>query len=152
MANQSADAAFGVSRSASGQLWRLRDVNPREILHLTQRLGVSELLARLLAARQISADAAPQFLEPRLRDLLPDPSSLADMDKAATRLAEAIESGEAVAVFGDYDVDGATSSAVLARYWKMLGQDLRVHIPDRQKEGYGPIRRLSNNCKATAIS
>ena len=98
MANQSADAAFGVSRSASGQLWRLRDVNPREILHLTQRLGVSELLARLLAVRQISADAAPQFLEPRLRYLLPDPSSLADMDKAATRLAEAIESGEAAAL------------------------------------------------------
>ncbi len=138
MANQSKEAAFGVSRSASGQLWRLHDVNPREVLALTQRLGVSELLARLLAARQISADAAPQFLEPRLRDLLPDPSCLTDMDKAAARLADAIEAGEPVAVFGDYDVDGATSSAVLARYWKMLGQNLRVHIPDRQKEGYGP--------------
>jgi single-stranded-DNA-specific exonuclease len=141
MDNPTAQAAFGVTRSAAGQVWRLRDVNPRDVLHLTQRLGVSELLARLLASRQIPADAAEQFLEPRLRDLLPDPSILTDMDKAAARLADAIEQQEAVAVFGDYDVDGATSSAVLSRYWKMLGQKLRVYIPDRQKEGYGPNKQ-----------
>jgi len=73
-----------------------------------------------------------------LRDLLPDPSCLADMDKAAERLALAVEHDENIAVFGDYDVDGATSSAVLSRYFAALGKHLRVYIPDRQKEGYGP--------------
>jgi single-stranded-DNA-specific exonuclease len=116
----------------------MRTANDRDVLALTQRLGVSELVARLLATRGIGVEAAEAFLEPRLRDLLPDPSVLRDMDKAAARLADAIEAEEPVAVFGDYDVDGATSSAVLARYWKMLGQSLHVYIPDRQKEGYGP--------------
>jgi single-stranded-DNA-specific exonuclease len=99
----------------------MRTANDRDVLALTQRLGVSELVARLLATRGIGVEAAEAFLEPRLRDLLPDPSVLRDMDKAAARLADAIEAEEPVAVFGDYDVDGATSSAVLARYWKMLG-------------------------------
>jgi single-stranded-DNA-specific exonuclease len=138
MTSEPAGAAFGVTRSAAGQLWRLREASDRDVLALTQRLGVSEMLARLLATRNVPIDQAEAYLEPRLRDLLPDPSTLKDMDKAASRLADAIEQGEAVAVFGDYDVDGATSSAVLARYWKMLGQQPHVYIPDRQKEGYGP--------------
>ena len=97
-----------------------------------------EIIARVLAGRGIAAAAAPQFLEPRLRDLLPDPSHLKDMDKAAARVAAAVRDGKLVAVFGDYDVDGATSSALLHRFITRAGGRVRVYIPDRIKEGYGP--------------
>ena len=107
-----------------------------------------DILARLLVARGVELEDVPSYLDPRLRDLLPDPSCLADMDKAAERLALAVEHDENIAVFGDYDVDGATSSAVLTRYFAALGKQLRVYIPDRQKEGYGPnidaFRRLQD--------
>ncbi|MCW5774393.1 MAG: single-stranded-DNA-specific exonuclease RecJ, partial [Rhodospirillaceae bacterium] len=97
-----------------------------------------EVVARLLAARGLDNATAPAFLEPRLRDALPDPSHLKDMDKAAGRLADAVESGEKIAVFGDYDVDGATSAALLHRYLAGLSAPPIVYVPDRLKEGYGP--------------
>ncbi len=130
--------ALGVSRSASGQFWALRETDDRQVLALSQRLGLPDILCRMLVARGIAPDDAAAYLDPKLRDLLPDPSCLSDMDKAATRLAQAITDAEPVAVFGDYDVDGATSSALLLRYWQACGQDMRAYIPDRQKEGYGP--------------
>ena len=89
-------------------------------------------------ARGISADQAAAYLDPKLRDLLIDPSRMADMDKACTRLAQAIIDEEPIAVFGDYDVDGATSSSLLIRYWRDCGRDMHFYIPDRTKEGYGP--------------
>jgi single-stranded-DNA-specific exonuclease len=105
---------------------------------MAQQLGLPEIVARVLAGRGVDIAAAPQFLEPRLRDQLPDPSHLKDMDKAATRIAAAIRAGEPIAVFGDYDVDGATSSALLHRFISQAGGRVRVYIPDRIKEGYGP--------------
>ncbi len=132
------DAALGVSRSAAGQFWLMHETDDRQVLALSQRLGLPDLLCRMLAKRGINAEQASSYLEPKLRDLLIDPSLLADMDKAAERLADAIGNEEKVAVFGDYDVDGATSSALLIRYWRACGQDMRAYIPDRQKEGYGP--------------
>jgi len=130
--------ALGVSRSAAGQVWKFRPSDDRLVLAMCQRHTIPDILARVLVARGVALEEVPAYLEPRLRDLLPDPSCLTDMDKAAERLALAVEHDENIAVFGDYDVDGATSSAVLSRYFAALGKHLRVYIPDRQKEGYGP--------------
>ncbi|MBC6404540.1 MAG: single-stranded-DNA-specific exonuclease RecJ [Rhodospirillales bacterium] len=131
-------ALFGVVRSLTGQRWRARPCDERAASLLAQRLGLPDLLARLLTQRGIDLDSAEGFLSPRLRDVLPEPYCLKDMKRAVDRLAEAVRDGEAVAVFGDYDVDGATSAALLVRFFRALGQEIRVYIPDRLKEGYGP--------------
>ncbi|PCH53290.1 MAG: single-stranded-DNA-specific exonuclease RecJ, partial [Cellvibrionales bacterium] len=110
----------------------------RLALQLAQQTDIPELLARVLAARGVTVETCEAHLNPTLKTFLPDPSSLIDMDKAAERIADAITSSEHVAVFGDYDVDGATSSALLKRYFEMAEVPLRIYIPDRIKEGYGP--------------
>jgi single-stranded-DNA-specific exonuclease len=133
-----AGAILGVERSLTGRRWRPRLDDDRAAMALAQRLDLPEALARVLAARGVSAEAADGFLDPRLKSLLPDPAVLTDMPGAVARLAEAIEGGEIVGIFGDYDVDGATSSALLSRYLEAVGARAEVHIPDRQKEGYGP--------------
>ncbi|HEU0117453.1 MAG TPA: single-stranded-DNA-specific exonuclease RecJ [Alphaproteobacteria bacterium] len=132
------DAFLGVENSFSGRRWVARPYDERMATALAQRHTLPDILARSLSARGIDLDSAPSFLEPRLRDLLPDPSSFKDMDKAAERLASAIQSGEAIAIYGDYDVDGATSTALLRRFIRATGAEPRLYIPDRLKEGYGP--------------
>src|SRR5690606_31262425 len=97
-----------------------------------------DVVARLLAGRGVDIEGAADYLAPSLRALMPDPYVLRDMDRAAERIAAAIRNGEKVAVFGDYDVDGATSAAVLRRFFAAVGADLRTYIPDRLIEGYGP--------------
>ena len=131
---------FGVARSATGRLWlpRLDPAAEPIATAIAQTHGLPDHLARVLAGRGIGPAEAPTFLNPRLRDLLPDPSRLTDMDLAAARLADAVGRGERVAIFGDYDVDGACSAALLAEYLAGLGVPVDVHIPDRLKEGYGP--------------
>jgi single-stranded-DNA-specific exonuclease len=133
-----AEAFLGVERSLLGRRWRARGGEERAGLAIAQRLALPEIVGRLLAGRGIAPEAAESFLSPTLRELLPDPSRFLDMDKAADRLARAVQAGEAIAVFGDYDVDGATSSALLARFFAAAGRPIRVYIPDRMKEGYGP--------------
>jgi single-stranded-DNA-specific exonuclease len=134
----SAPAALGVERSVSGRRWRERVADERALRSIAQKLALPEIVARLLAARGLDAETAPAFLEPRLRDALPDPGHLKDMEKAAARLADAVAAGERIAIFGDYDVDGATSAALLYRYLAKLGAAPIVYVPDRMKEGYGP--------------
>ena len=107
-------------------------------LGIAQRLGLPELLGRLLAARGVGMDDAAHFLEPTLRALLPDPSVFMDMDAAASRLAAAVQRAETVAVFGDYDVDGACSAAIVTTVLRTLGCTVMTHVPDRLLEGYGP--------------
>jgi single-stranded-DNA-specific exonuclease len=101
-------------------------------------MGLPEIVGRLLAARGIDMDTACHFLDPTLRALLPDPSILADMDIAAERLAFAVQHGETVGVFGDYDVDGACSAALMCTLLRQLGCEVLHHVPDRMMEGYGP--------------
>ena len=96
------------------------------------------MLGRVLAARGVTPETCRSFLDPTLRDLLPDPSTFKDMNIAAQRIAEAVRNGEQITIFGDYDVDGATSSALLARFLKSVGCEPRIYIPDRIFEGYGP--------------
>jgi single-stranded-DNA-specific exonuclease len=131
---------LGVTRSARGFRWRER-LAPgalKDATTISQRHGVPELLGRILAARGISSDLVPVTLDPSIKALMPDPSTLADMDKAAARLAEAVATGERIAVFGDYDVDGACSAALVQRFLQAHGRDARIYIPDRIFEGYGP--------------
>jgi single-stranded-DNA-specific exonuclease len=131
---------LGVAQSASGRAWRDRlDARGQaRALAIAQRHGLPELLARVLAGRGVEPDAVEAFLDPTLKRLMPDPHTLTDMEAAATRIANAVQRGEPVAIFGDYDVDGATASALLARYLRHCGLDPLVHIPDRIFEGYGP--------------
>lgn len=127
-----------VARSVTGRRWVMTQADERAALTLSQGLGLPEIVARVLAARGIEIDDAEAFLNPTLKDLLPDPSRLLDMDKAADRIADALIHNEKIALFADYDVDGATSSAVTARFLRDAGAEPRVYIPDRMTEGYGP--------------
>lgn len=129
-----------VDRSVTGRLWadRLDPVTTRIAQAISQRTELSEILSRILAARGVGIEAAEQFLSPTIRDLMPDPSSLTDMDALADRLASAILGQEPIALFGDYDVDGASSAALMLRYLRHFGLEPPVHIPDRIFEGYGP--------------
>ena len=131
-------AYLGVDRSFSGKKWRLRLADERGALALCQRLGVPEIVGRVLAARGVDSESAERFLEPQLRHQLPDPSHLRDMDAAAARVAVAIRAGTEIGIFGDYDVDGATSAALLVRFIRAAGGRGRAYIPDRKREGYGP--------------
>ncbi len=131
--------ALGVMQSLTGRRWTWRPgAEERLGQRLAQELDLPELMGRLLASRGVTVEDAPAFLDPTLRALLPDPSSIIDMDAAATRLAEAVMAGEPVGVFGDYDVDGACSAALLVSLLRELGCTVYYHVPDRILEGYGP--------------
>jgi single-stranded-DNA-specific exonuclease len=135
------NAAFQVERSVTGQPWRWRrEPDPS--------LAMDALVDELLLARGVVRDDLPRHRDPRIRDFLPDPSCFRDMDKGAGRLADAIQKGEAVAIFGDYDVDGATSAAVLVLLLRRLGAEPIVYIPDRLMEGYGPSGKALVELKA----
>jgi len=131
---------LGVEKSVCGRAWkeRLDARGHARALMITQRHGLPELLARILAGRGVEPDEVEAFLDPTIKRLMPDPHTLTDMERAAERLAYAVTRSESVAIFGDYDVDGATASALLAGYLRACGLDPVVHIPDRIFEGYGP--------------
>jgi single-stranded-DNA-specific exonuclease len=131
---------LGVRASVRGLAWRERlDRNTAGLAAaISQRHGLPELLGRVLAARGVALDEVPVALDPSIKALMPDPSSLRDMDRAAARLADAVTRREQVAIFGDYDVDGACSAALLRRFLQAHGLDARIYIPDRLTEGYGP--------------
>jgi single-stranded-DNA-specific exonuclease len=133
-------AFLGVEKSVLGRPWRdrLDAAGLARAEALAQVEGIPDALARVLAGRGVASSEALLHLAPKLRDLLPDPSVLRDMDAAAARLADAAVAGERVAIFGDYDVDGACSAALLAGFLREAGARPRIHIPDRLIEGYGP--------------
>lgn len=144
-------AFLNVERSISDQRWvsRLDQAAQNRALAIAQVHGVPELVARVLAGRGVGMDEAPAFLDPTIRSLMPEPFTLTDCEKAAERLAAAVKAGEKVAIFGDYDVDGAASSAILYRFLRHFGAQAEIYIPDRIFEGYGPnpaaIRQLIAN-------
>ncbi|TPK67387.1 MULTISPECIES: single-stranded-DNA-specific exonuclease RecJ [unclassified Mesorhizobium] len=129
-----------VRQSATGVSWehRLTERQDMAALAIAQGHGVPDIVARVLAGRGVTAEQAERFLDPTIRDLLPDPASLTDMDKAAIRIAAAVMAREKVAIFGDYDVDGAASSALLKRFLAHFSISSEIYIPDRIFEGYGP--------------
>ena len=129
---------LGVSRSLGGKAWRLKPADDRVAGEIERAAGCSDALARLLAARGVTAATASAFLAPRLRDSFPDPSSFTGMDACAALIWDAIERGVRIALFADYDVDGATSAAQLHRWLGEIGAPPLVYVPDRIEEGYGP--------------
>jgi single-stranded-DNA-specific exonuclease len=131
-------AAFGVARSFSGRRWQLAAADDNAARTLVQEAGLSPATARLLAARGVDAAGVYDYQHPTLKKLMPDPLVMAEMDLAVTRLTAALEQGQRIAVFGDYDVDGSVSSALLAEFFAGLGASPRLYIPDRMTEGYGP--------------
>jgi len=140
-AGTSGGSAFlNVDSSVKGHLWRERLSAAQHITAaaISQQLGLPDLLGRVLSARGVTLGTAQVFLDPTVKALMPDPSTLRDMDKAAARLAAAITTRQKVAIFGDYDVDGACSSALLSRFLTHHGVASRIYIPDRITEGYGP--------------
>lgn len=132
------DTVLGVERSLNQRRWVWRVGEDRVGLGIAQRLGLPEIVGRLLAARGVDIDGAANFLDPTLRALMPDPSALVDMDAAAARIADAVQRGETIAVFGDYDVDGACSGALIFSLLRELGATVLHYVPDRMAEGYGP--------------
>ena len=127
-------AVLNVQRSILGQPWRWRGL----AADAREGMAPDDLVTRLLLARGCPRDALEAHRSPSIREFMPDPSIFRDMDKAAERLADAVEAREQVAIFGDYDVDGATSAALLILLLRDLGLEARPYIPDRLMEGYGP--------------
>ena len=129
-------AAFGVARSFAGRRWLLKSADAE--IESALRRDYSPVLARLLALRGLGPDEAADYLAPKLKNLLPDPFVLKDMEAAVARVAAALVAGERIAVFGDYDVDGSASAALLSDFLTAVGAPARIYIPDRMTEGYGP--------------
>lgn len=138
--------------SYSGALWRLPVSDPRLSLMLQQRYALVPAVADVIAGRNIPLSDIEGFLNPSLRSSLPDPLRFIDMDKAANRIARAIINQEQIAVFGDYDVDGATSAALWSRFLMMIGQQAMLYIPDRIEEGYGPNANALHKLQAQGAS
>ncbi len=137
------DFFLNVEKSVGGRAWidRLSATQMRTATAMSQQYGISEILARILAGRDVPLDATEEFLLPTLRDLMPDPSTVTQMDALVERLVQAVENGENVALFGDYDVDGASSCALMTRYLRGVGLAPATYIPDRIFEATAPISR-----------
>ncbi|MCB1438223.1 MAG: single-stranded-DNA-specific exonuclease RecJ [Nitratireductor sp.] len=149
---------LGVSNSLRGLRWveRLDGVTRNTATAIAQTTGIPELVARVIAARGIGQEEAERFLDPKLRDLMPDPSVLTGMEAAAARLAAAVTRRERIAIFGDYDVDGGSSAAMLKRFFAGAGCECEIYIPDRIFEGYGPnvqaMRELADRGNSLIIT
>ena len=138
-------AALNIDRSVTGQPWRWR--RPPD-----DGLGLDALVDELLIGRGVAREDLPRHRDPKIRDFLPDPSCFKDMEKGARRLADALQAGEKIAIFGDYDVDGATSAALLTLLLRRLNAEAMVYIPDRLMEGYGPSGKALVELKARGAS
>ncbi|MCG8652448.1 MAG: DHH family phosphoesterase, partial [Pirellulales bacterium] len=133
-----APGLYGIDKSLTGRRWVQRCTDEATARALAQQHGLSDALARVLAGRDVPSDDAARYLEPTLKAWFPDPSSFTDMDRAASLLLDAVQDGHGIALFADYDVDGATSAAMLGRYLRQIGAEPGLYVPDRVREGYGP--------------
>ena len=132
--------SFENKKSLGGNIWKAVPVDERKAELVAQRFALPLAVARIVAARGILPDDVPNFINPKLQNLMPDPFCLKDMEKAAQRIAEAIVQKQKIAIIGDYDVDGATSSSVLRLFLESVGVEPIIHIPERD-EGYGPSKQ-----------
>ncbi len=137
------------SVSISGKNWVLKKYNQEDIRFIKENFSLDEITSKLLSIRKIKKEDINSFLNPSIKNFLPNPNILLDMEKSTTRTIEAIKKKEKIGIFGDYDVDGATSTALLGNYFSQLGINYEIYIPDRKKEGYGPsinsFKELINN-------
>ena len=135
------ESFLNISRSIKGQRWQARNLDQRVAETISQKLDLPEILGRVMAARNVTADEAENWLNPTLRGLMPKPSTMIDLEKGAARLAGAIIAHEKIGVISDYDVDGVSSAALLLRFLQAVGSDAKIYIPDRISEGYGPSEK-----------
>ena len=138
--------------SLTGAKWYARLVDHTEILKLVQKYDISELTARILLGRKVDHETILEHINPTLRHFLPDPYHLLDMDKAVEIIMHSITNNEKIMTLGDYDVDGATSTALLLRYFANIGyENIAYYIPDRNKDGYGPTVPLIEKFKSENV-
>ena len=126
------------SLSVSGKNWIFKKFNEEQTLFFKENFFIDEITAKLLSIRNIKKEEVKSFLNPSIKNFLPNPNVLLDMEKSSLRTVKAIKNKEKIGIFGDYDVDGATSTAILGRYFKELEIPFEIYIPDRRTEGYGP--------------
>ena len=124
--------------SVLGKNWILKNYNHETVNFLKDNFNLSEIISKLLSIRKIKIEEVNLFLNPRIKNLLPNPFILKDMEKSVNRTIKAIISKEKIGIFGDYDVDGATSTAILGNYFDQINHSTSIYIPDRKTEGYGP--------------
>ena len=127
--------------SVSGKDWISKNYNEETVNFLKDNFNLSEIVSKLIAIRNIKLDEVKLFLNPKIKNLLPNPFVLKDMEKAVDRTIRGIENKEKTGIFGDYDVDGATSTAILGNYFNEINQEVEIYIPDRKTEGYGPSKK-----------
>ena len=126
------------SLSISGKNWLLKKYNQEDLSFLKENFSLDDITSKLLSIRKIKKDEVNSFLNPSIKNFLPNPNNLIDMEKSTKRVVEGISKNEKIGIFGDYDVDGATSTALLGNYFSRLNQEFEIYIPDRKTEGYGP--------------
>ncbi len=139
---------LGVSRSALARAWRARPADPQTVQAIQRAESLSEPLARAIASRGVSVEQVEDYLRPTLRRQFPDPSSFQDMDEAARALIDGLVAEANIWVLADYDVDGGSSAALLVRWFRAMGRELSIYVPDRLKEGYGPSPLAFERMKA----
>ena len=128
--------------SLSGKNWILKKYNDEDIKFIKENFFLDEITSKLLSIRNIKKDEINSYLNPSIKNLLPNPNNLIDMEKSTQRLFKAIVNNEKIGIFGDYDVDGATSTALLGNFFSEINLDYEIYIPDRKKEGYGPSIKI----------
>ena len=126
--------------SVSGKNWISKSYSEDKINFLKNNFNLSEILSKLISVRNVKIEEVKLFLEPKIKNLLPNPFVLKDMEKSVERTIKAINKNEKIGIFGDYDVDGATSTAILGNYFNGINQKIEIYIPDRKTEGYGPSK------------
>ena len=126
--------------SVNKKLWSIKDIDNLKVTKLIQEFDIDDLLARFICSRNIDFNNVSDFLNPSLKKQIPSPFIISDMSKGADRIVKAILNKEKIAIFGDYDVDGATSTALLGNYFSELDLNYEIYIPDRKKDGYGPSK------------
>lgn len=142
---------LGVDRSLTDRRWVVRDAELQLVEAFRRRFSLPEIAARLMATRGVTMESAEGFLAPTLKTHFPDPSSFQDMDEAARVIEDAIVTGRSCAVLADYDVDGGSSGAQLVRYFRARGRELKIYVPDRMTEGYGPSALAFERLKADGV-
>ena len=137
--------------SLTNKRWKLKNFDERETENISQNFGFSYLLAKLFNIRKINISDIDQYINPSLKDHMPDPYNLVDMEKACSRIYDSISNDEKIAIFGDYDVDGSTSTSIIINYFRSLGIEVEYHIPNRFTEGYGPNKDIFSKFKKNRV-
>ena len=137
--------------SLTNKCWKLKNFDERETENISQNFGFSYLLAKLFNIRKINISDIDQYINPSLKDHMPDPYNLVDMEKACSRIYDSISNDEKIAIFGDYDVDGSTSTSIIINYFRSLGIEVEYHIPNRFTEGYGPNKDIFSKFKKNRV-